>query len=156
VNALIYLCFLIFILLLESCNITYKVRNQNNDIEYMFYSPCGKAKIELVGKGNSKFTLRQEFNLDHSVNLTSEALQIYYNGKKVQPEFSVKASRYGEIKLDGNVTLEAAFDLEESVFDGDTILVFGQNYLNCYDANIALDTIIFSFVNNLRIQGVND
>ena len=151
-----FLSILFLVCIVTGCNITYKVRNQKNDIEYMLYTPCGKAKVELVGKGNSKFTLKQEFSFDNSADYLPDALQIRYNGKEILPEFNKRVVQGGSIKLEDKMTIEASFDLDESVFDGDTILVFSNEYVRCNETVIVLDTLIYSFVNNLRIYGVND
>ena len=74
--------FLILLLLLfNACNITYKVRNQYNDIEQALHMPCGKIAIELVGKGNSKFVFKQKFDLDEKAIVYTDSLKIFYNKK---------------------------------------------------------------------------
>ena len=140
---------------LVGCNITYKVRNQDNAIEHIVFIPCGKITIELVGKGNSKFVLKQDFDLDANVAVFTDSLCIAYNGKKVLPVFNIKMNEVVMVEANKEFDLQASFDLDEGVFDGDTILVFGRSYIECNQHLISLDTLLYSFVNNFRIQGVN-
>ena len=53
-------------------------------------------------------------------------------------------------------SLETSFEFKKGVFEGDTILVVGENYIQCNNQFISLDTMIYTFINNLRIYGIND
>ena len=140
------------------CNITYKVRNQFNNIERILHVPCGKVTIELVGKGNSKFVLKQKLDLDSEIMFNLDSLYIFYNDIKVKDFSKNKLTRSGErsFLISNNKTLETAFDLDKGVFEGDTIIVFGPGIIVCNQEPIDLDTIYYSFRNNIRIRGVND
>ncbi|MCG8308192.1 MAG: hypothetical protein MI975_12425 [Cytophagales bacterium] len=140
------------------CNITYKVRNQYNQIAHLYHFPCGKLSVELVGKGNSKFIVKQKFDLYADIVVRPDCLRIVYNDIAVDGEFKEKMARTGkrEINISDKKTLEIAFDLDRGVFEGDTILVCGQKYMKCQDEFLSLDTVFYSFRNNIRIRGIND
>ena len=150
--------FILLLLLFSACNITYKVRNQHNDIERVLYMPCGKITIELVGKGNSKFVFKQKFDLDEKAIVYTDSLKIFYNKKLVKAKQSLKNGKniHEEIEIIGNKLWESSFEFEKGVFEGDTISVIGPGYVHCKDHVISLDTMVYSFTNSLRIYGVND
>ena len=143
---------------LSACNLTYKVRNQNNEIERIFHTPCGKISIELVGKGNSKFVLKQKFDLDEKAIVYMDSLKIFYNEKLIIAEHNLKTGKNTPVGMEikENKLWEASFEFEKGVFEGDTIKVSGPGYVHCKDHVITLDTMVYSFVNSLRIFGVND
>lgn len=154
-KGLLFLSLWIFVM---GCNITYKVRNQHSELEQVFHFPCGKVVIELVGKGNSKFVLRQKIDVSERISVFEDSLFVYFNDNLVAIDHSLKAGNSNDFgkEIEENSTWEASFDLDKGVFEGDTIMVCGKNYIRCFEESITLDTIIFSFVNNLRIKGVND
>ena len=154
INALAILSLVLF----NSCHITYKVRNQNYDIEEILYLPCGKVTAELVGKGNSKFVFKQRFDLDTMAIVQLDSLYIYYNDTQIKINHNIKGQKQsiGGIEVLDKLTWDASFELEKGVFEGDTILVYAPNYIQCNMHWITLDTMIFSFANNLRIFGVNE
>jgi len=141
-----------------ACNLTYKVRNQNNDIVEILNLPCGKVTMELIGKGNSKFIFRQKFDLDESIIIFQDSLKIEYNEKNIVVDHHLKNSKNNNVGLEinDNKIWEVSFEFDSGVFDGDTIKVFGPGYIICNDEKISLEPMIYSFVNNLRIYGVND
>ena len=154
----LFVAVLLFVLsnILQGCNITYKVRNQHNDIELINHFPCGRVVFELEGKGNSKFIFKQKFDIENSATLLTDSLKVYFNGVEVTKRLNTKNLHEPELKISKKLEMEVSFELEKGVFDGDTILVYANEYIRCNDKLISLDTIIYSFVNNLRIQGVND
>lgn len=143
---------------LYACNLTYKVRNQHNDIVEILNFPCGKVTMELIGKGNSKFVFRQKFDVDEKIIVYKDSLKITYNEKQVIFDHHLKniKSNNGGVEIKENKTWEASFEFESGVFEGDTIKVYGPGYLKCNNEIISLEPMIYSFVNNLRIYGVND
>ena len=147
--------FFMSVWMLGGCNITYKVRDQSNEIDHILYMPCGKVTIELVGKGNSKFVLKQHFDLDNKVIVMTDSMQISYNGHEVFPEFNVKNENGTGVEVENSFDLHASFELNEGVFDGDTILVYARDYLDCSHQLISMDTLIYRFMNNFRIRGIN-
>lgn len=149
--------FFLHILLLSSCNITYKVRSQNNELESIHHSLCGNITIELVGKGNSKFVLRQRFDLGEKVIVNIDSLHIYYNKKEIIVQHKLKNEKNSptEVELGENDIWEASFELDKGVFEGDTITIFGPAYVQCNNQVITLDSMFYSFSNRLRIHGVN-
>lgn len=149
---------LVLIFLFSSCNITYKVRNQFYDIEHKISFPCGDVYVELVGRGNSIFTLRQKFNVQNEIYVNIDSLKISYNDKPVAHNYNLKDNKNGSssIKIDKRKTLDFSFKLEESVFEGDTIIAYGNSYFRCNNDLLSLDSLVFSFINNIRIAGVND
>jgi len=157
-NSLYFLILLSFGFIMIGCNITYKVRNQHSEIEQIFHIPCGKVVIELEGKGNSKFKLKQKFDMNEKIYVFKDSLFVYFNGVKVEINHKLNEGKNNsnEVVIEGQNVWEASFDLDKSVFEGDTIIVYGENYIGCFNETITLDTIIYSFVNNLRIKGVND
>lgn len=154
----IWRLFIPLLLLLSACNLTYKVRNQNNEIEKIFNTPCGNISIELVGRGNSKFVFKQKFDLDEKAIVYLDSLKIYYNEKLIIAEHNLKNGKniQGGIEVKEKKLWEASFEFEKGVFEGDTIIVFGPGFMNCKDQVITLDTMVYAFINNLRIYGVND
>ncbi len=140
------------------CNITYKVRNQFNDIEHLVHFPCGKVSVELIGKGNSVFTFKQRFDIESEISINSDSLHVYCNKKVIDIKHDLKNNnkKSNWTSLDNKKTWEVSFNLDKGVFEGDTIIVYGNNYLRCHDEYISLDTMVYSFINNLRIKGVND
>ena len=152
------LLFIIPFIILCSCHITYKVRNQRNNIDEVMYFPCGKITIELEGRGNSKFTLNQKFELDEPVMIYMDSVKIFYNKKKINADFNLKNENgtHDPKMISGNSLLEASFEFEKGVFEGDTISVFGPGFIRCKDHEVTLDTLIYTFINKLRIYGVND
>lgn len=147
---------ILFTILLNACNITYKVRNQHSEIEHITQLPCGKISMELVGKGNSKFVFRQHYEVDSKMTVFVDSLSFLVNDRKVLTRNNLKKASGGIVELNEETTLEFSFDLEKGVFEGDTIIVSGRGYIDCHNRLISMDTIIYSFINNLRIQGVND
>lgn len=149
----IAVCQLVF-----GCNLTYKVRNQNHDIEEILYLPVGKITVELVGKGNSKFIFRQKFDLLDNAIVYVDSLKIICNDVQIAAEHNLNSSRKvkGGVEIEKGQSWEASFEFESGVFEGDTILIAGPGYVQCRDQVISLDTMIYSFTNNLRIYGVND
>ncbi len=141
-----------------ACNLTYKVRNQHNDIVEILNLSCGKVTMELIGKGNSKFVFRQIFDLDDTIIVYKDSLKITYNEKQVIFDHHLKNIKpnNGGVEIKENKTWEASFEFESGVFEGDTIKVYGPGYLKCNNEIISLEPMIYSFVNNLRIYGVND
>ena len=147
-----------FYLPIAGCNITYKVRNQFNDIDYLLHFPCGKVSIELIGKGNSVFTFQQRFDVETEISINDDSLHVYCNRKLVDYNHDLRKNnkKSAWTSLKNKTNWELSFKLDEGVFEGDTIIVYGNNYLKCHDEYISLDTMVYSFVNNLRIMGVND
>lgn len=149
--------FFIIVLIISSCNLTYKVRNQHNDIENILYIPCGRITVELVGKGNSIFVFKQNFKLDDNVTVFKDSLKIFYNEKEIVTEHNIKNGEItnGGIEISENKLWESSFRFEKGVFEGDVIKVYGPGYLMCQDQVVTLDTMVYSFANSLRIYGVN-
>ena len=149
---------LILLFLFVSCNITYKVRNQFFDIEHKFSFPCGYAYVQLIGKGNSIFTVRQKFNVQSEIYINIDSLKISYNHKPVAYDHTLRDSKSakGNFKIENRKSLDFSFNLDESVFEGDTIIVYGEGYIRCNNELLALDSLVYSFRNNFRIVGVND
>ncbi len=158
VNAIRVLLILMGSVLCNSCHLTYKVRNQHYEIEDVIHFSCGTVTIELVGKGNSKFVVKQRFDLDAAAIVQMDSLQVYYNDKPIDTRYNIKKQKQsdGGIEVQDKLIWDAAFEVESGVFEGDTILVFAPGYIQCKGQLIDMDTIIFSFANNLRIFGVND
>ena len=154
----IKLCAILFFVAFSGCNITYHVRNQSNEIEEIVYFPCGKVTVELVGRGNSKFEFNQKFELDASITMYTDSLKVFFNGEEIKTEFSVKDQNGadGLIKISDTEQLKASFEFEKGVFEGDTIKICGPEIIRCKDQVVTLDTLIYIFVNNLRIYGVNE
>lgn len=120
--------------------------------------PCGKISMELVGKGNSKFVFKQKFDSDNKVIVYMDSLRIFYNRKQIEVRHNLKnALNIHEGKeIAGNKLWETSFEFDTGVFEGDTIVIVGPGYVRCKDQVISLDTLVYSFVNSLRIHGVND
>lgn len=149
---------ILHLLFLSACNITYKVRNQHHEVESILHTSCGKITIELMGRGNSKFVIRQKFDLSDKIMVYMDSLQVYYNSKQIIVKHNLKneMNPQMEVELKENDLWEASFEFEKGVFEGDTIMVFGPAYVQCKDQVITLDPIFYSFTNRLRIYGVND
>lgn len=148
-----FLTSLLLILFCVSCGVTYKVRNQHAEIEYYVYSPCGKVGLELVGRGDSKFTIIQRFELDFEAYTNPGSLFILLNDEPVEYEHSVSGAKV--LHKAGISRAEIKFETSRRVKDGDIIAVSGQNYLNCRDNMTGIDTIYYKFANRLIIHGVN-
>jgi len=148
----------LMIALLSGCNITYKVRNQHGDITYIQHLPCGRVTYELIGKGNSKFMIKQRFDLDSDIQIFPDLLELHYNDNIIEAIQDLKKSikNHEFITVSGRKSMQTAFEFDKGVFEGDTILVYGKGYMKCNNEVISMDTLIFSFINNLRIHGVND
>ena len=146
------------LIFLPGCDLTYKVRNQHSSIENIIHFPCGKITSELVGKGDSKFVFVQKFDLDEDVYVQVDSLRIYCNDLSVKVNHNLKkfSSTHGLIRVKDKKRWEASFQVEKGVFEGDTIWIYAPAYLQCHDQFVTLDSLVFAFVNNLRIFGVND
>ncbi len=157
-RVLIIYLFVSVIMISNSCNLTYNVRNQHNDIKCILYMPCGKVTIELIGRGNSKFVFRQKFNLDENIIVFADSLKIYLNEKQIAVNHNLKneQNNHDGLEIKDNKLWEASFQLEEGVFEGDTISVVGPSYVLCKDQVISLDSMVYSFRNSLQIYGIND
>lgn len=149
---------LFLISIFTGCDLTYKVRNQHNDIEEILHTPCGKVTFELVGRGNSKFVFNQKFDPDESIIVNLDSLKIFYNDFELTTAHDVKNNNksQGIVEIKSKKSLETTFQIDQGVFEGDTIKIYGLNYLKCGDQFITLDTVVFAFINNLRIFGVNE
>ncbi len=150
--------FLLILVIGNSCNLTYKVRNQDYEIEDVIYFSCGKVTVELVGKGDSKFVIKQRFDLDAESLVQIDSLHVYYNDRRIETRNNIKKQKQadGGIEIQDKFIWDAEFEVEGGVFEGDTIFVFAPGYIQCKGKFSDMDTIIFSFANNLRIFGVND
>ena len=144
-------------LLYIGCNLTYKVRNQYYEIEEILYLPCGKITCDLIGKGNSRFVFRQRFDIDGPATIHLDSLKIYINNRSVQRYHNQIGNKDGITKweVQSKEVWETSFELDRGVFEGDTIKVFGDGYVNCGNESITLDTMVYAFINSLRIHGVN-
>lgn len=149
---------LLHLLFLSACNITYKVRNQHHEVESILHTSCGKITIELMGRGNSKFIIRQKFDLSDRVTIYMDSLHVYFNNKQIKINHNLKneMNPQTEVELKENDVWETSFEFEKGIFEGDTIMVFGPSYVHCKDHIITLDSIFYSFTNRLRIYGIND
>lgn len=155
----IYICIPLGLsVLFLGCDLTYKVRNQHNDIEETLHVPCGKLTLELIGKGNSKFVFSQKFNLDNEMLVFLDSINVYYNDDEIPINHNLKNGKLKSqgFAVNGKKAIESTFKLDKGVFEGDTIRIIGPNYIQCNDHLISLDTMIYTFINNLRIFGVND
>jgi len=151
-----YFIFFFLTLILASCGITYKVRTNDNELEELLFSPCGQLGIELVGKGNSKFSIRQRFVMKEEIYFYPDSLKALYNRIPIKLYLSdTKLSGKKRIKILGEEKIDVFFELENGVFDGDTIVIFAPRYIKCKDDLVTLDTIYYTFSNRLRIYGVN-
>jgi hypothetical protein len=153
----IFLFTYFFALFLASCGITYKVRNTKNELEEVLYFPCGHITFALEGAGNSKFKLKQRFDLSERIELYADSLQVIYNGKALPGNRISKglATTDGIVEITQNERFEFGFELEEGVFDGDTIAIYAPDFIKCSQDFITLDTVFYTFENRLRIYGVN-
>lgn len=145
---------LLLSLIFEACNITYKVRNQHSEIDYVQHISCGKITSELMGRGNSIFTLKQRFEVDDQIAVMIDSLYITLNGRLVEYTMDFSGDAKGSITIKNKKTLEAQFKLEKGVFEGDTISINSSNYIRCGKDYYKLDPLVYSFVNNIRIKGV--
>ncbi len=148
----------LLITIFYSCNLTYKVRNQSHELEEVLHLPCGRIYIELIGKGDSKFSFRQKFELENNVRVFPDSLHIFWNDHQISPEHNLRNGKksYGAVLIRGKKEWVSSFELDEGVFEGDTIFVFGNSYLQCGEDTVSLDTLIYAFDNNFRIFGVNE
>jgi hypothetical protein len=113
--------------------------------------------FELIGKGDSKFIFRQNFALDRPIVAFPDSIRIFFNGLPVHPYIN-REIETGDLKvaeIEGHKKREIFFDTERGVFDGDTIAIFAERYINCSAEFIAFDTIYYTFSNRVRIYGVN-
>lgn len=151
-------CLLLALLGQQGCNLTYKVRNQFHEIEEIVYLPCGKISVELVGKGNSKFTFKQRLELDKPIQLKLDALTVLYNNQRISIQHNLRNNRQSGqmVKIKAKEVWEASFQFDSGVYEGDTIKVFAHNYVQCEGVSISLDTLKFTFVNAFTIHGVNN
>lgn len=139
---------------ITSCNITYKVRNTGNELEEILHMPCGEMGFELIGRGKSKFRIRHRFSVKQGIVVYPDALKIVFNNR-------IMDCHYPDIKkgdqyyLEGKGKYDVQFEIKEGVFDGDTIAIVGQRYIQCKDDFVNLDTVYYTFINRLRIHGVN-
>ena len=60
------------------------------------------------------------------------------------------------LEIKNKKVLDSQFKIEAGVFEGDTIIVFASNYLICGQEYHNIDSLHFTFINNLRIKGIND
>jgi len=154
-----YMLMALLVLSFTCCNLTYTVRNQHNALEDIMHFPCGRVILKLNGKGNSKFVLNQQFVLDNKIVVCPDSIRIFFNDDRILPIINHKngnARSSGNLELMETKLFETSFELDESVFEGDTIRIFAPGYIHCNGQVLNLDTIIYSFVNNIRIYGVND
>ena len=112
--------------------------------------------MELIGKGNSIFTFKQQFQGEDQVFVNPDSLILCCNNKVISAEHNIKNRNSDWIELKNKNIWEASFRIEGGVFEGDTITVFASNYLMCDQQFFSLDTLVYSFINNLRIRGIND
>jgi hypothetical protein len=155
---LVGVIFILCSLLLSACHITYKVRNQHSEVESILHTSCGKITIELVGRGNSKFVIKQTFDLSEKVIVNMDSIHVFYNNRPIRVKHNLinEEKSQMQIELNENDLWESSFQFDKGVFEGDTIAVFGSAYVQCREQVISLDTLYFSFTNRLRIYGVND
>lgn len=140
----------------NSCHITYTVRNQHQELEQLLHFPCGKVGMELIGKGDSKFIFRQHFNLDAPIIFFPDSVRIFFNEIPINYTFKEKGkNQLGQSQLFQTRKVEILFETTRGVFDGDRIIIFTPYYIKCNDQIVGLDTISYTFTNRLRIQGVN-
>ncbi len=143
--------------ILTSCHITYQVRNDNKNLNEVFATPCGTVTMQLEGRGNSKFIFRQIYHQDSTVHVFPDSVKIYYNGV----DQAVKGTLRGQkpvamIKMKKEeYRLEFVFDLAPGVFDGDSIMIISDAFLECHGQALSFDTLIYSFQNPVRIYGIN-
>ncbi len=142
---------------LSSCNVTYKVLTTDNELEELLHMPCGKLTIEMIGKGNSKFTVTQHFDLKEKITINPSAFEAYYNGNQVDIKLLDKTFKDldRDYEVSGNDQFDYFFELNEGVFDGDTIALIAPRYIKCMGDFVGLDTVYYTFRNRLRIYGVN-
>ena len=154
----IYACLTLLLVVLHGCNITYKVRNQYQEIEEIVHLPCGKITCELVGRGNSRFKFKQQFDIDGTAIIHTDSLRIYFNNSKVEVRHhgQYRSSGAATVEVSADGVWEASFEFEKGVFDGDTIKIVGPKYVHCGGESVTLDTMVYTFINSLRIHGVNN
>jgi len=148
----VFICTLVYVLV--SCNVTYKVYNTENELKSLLHTPCGTLAIQLIGKGNSKFRMLHEYQAKEPIIIYSDSLMVLFNGVTINAEHQ-KLSSGEHWELENNDSFEVQFIIEEGVFDGDTIAIFGRGYVQCLNDFVELDTVYYTFKNRLRIHGVN-
>ena len=143
--------------ILSSCHVTYKVRNNQQSLQDIMAFPCGTVNMELEGRGNSKFIFRQKFMLDRPMIYFPDSVRVLYNNLIVGPlGFKSDASFSKNIKLSpGNHKMELVFEIHDGVFDGDTIKIIAKSFIECQESRHSLDALIYTFRNPVIIQGVN-
>jgi hypothetical protein len=147
-----------FILLcIQSCGITYKVRNTNNELREILYFPCGNVAVEMIGRGNSKFKVESQINATIPIIYYQDSLKVYYNGQRQKLIMKKKPEEGSQdfAKIEGSHLLEYHFEIKNGVFDGDTLTIFAPQLVKCEKDFITLDSINYAFTNRLRIYGVN-
>jgi hypothetical protein len=87
-----------------------------------------------------------------------DSLKIIYNERQIIAEHNLNSGikANGGMEIEKNKSWETSFQFEQGVFEGDTILITGPGYVLCKGELVSLDTMVYSFINNLRIYGVND
>jgi hypothetical protein len=142
--------------ILASCGITYTVRTTKNELEEVLFTPCGKLGVALIGKGNSKFFILQRFTMKEPAMIFSDSLFVLYNHMPVKLHFSdERFLERNQLEIKDVEKIEAYFELDDGVFDGDTIAICASRYIQCMGDHVNLDTIYYTFSNRLRIHGVN-
>ena len=147
--------YLVPILLLSGC-VTYKVRDQNNEITSRLTFPCGYFQTELRGKGNSSFTFWIEYKIKDTIFVATDSIQVWLNSDEI--DYKITNSKNRNIlksKMFGEGEFGYEFDTGRKVFTGDSIKVYAKNWLICKDKAVSMDTATFAFINALRIEGVN-
>lgn len=154
--ALLFVCSLI-LAGIQSCGITYKVRNTKNELKEILYFPCGNIVLEMVGRGNSKFKIESQVTATTPITYYRDSLKVYYNGKRqvLKEDRKWIDGLQDLIKIEGSQTLEYHFEIKNGVFDGDTLTIFAPQFVKCKKDFITLDSIKYAFTNRLRIYGVN-
>jgi hypothetical protein len=149
-------CVPLLVVVLFSCNITYAVRNQRNVFSETLYFPCGKVAFELRGKGNSKFVFYQQIHSDENFIINPDSLHVYFNDEPqvLFHKFKNVRGRGKEI-LQGVNMLETSFEIEGGVFEGDTIFIYAPGYVFCHTDIVDMNMLVYPFINNIRIYGVN-
>ena len=138
-----------------SCNITYKVRNTDNELEEVLHMPCGELGLEIIGKGNSKFRLRHRFLTREQIFLNPDSLHIFCNSEQIDYKYPRLNKGNKPYILEGEEKYDVQFEIATGVFDGDTIALVGPRYIKCRQDFVNLDTVYYTFINRLRIHGVN-
>jgi len=148
---------IILILLLFSCRLTYKVRNQQLLLTEILAIPCGTISSELEGKGNSRFTFRQKIIVDNPIVLFTDSIKIFYNNQIVPYTKNNPGKNDSRVLklIHGDYNMEWVFNIHEGVFDGDTIRIVQHSYIDCANELFSQTDMIYTFKNPVRIQGVN-